>query len=421
MRKSISSNNFNDIDDKSPDRIQRNLDQVTTAFPECPICKAAANYKISGMLKNIAVCEICNAGWTSHEFYDDSPLMTLALAKKGKYKELKYILNNFRSVEFWKHFDINAIDKDQIENLLNLYTGRDPEKCAESKQKLKDSDEIGLIEIRDIASGLQTSQSRLAALVYVASLKNESDLPLLIQALTADDGKYTRVLIDLFLDLALDAGFPQAIPPIIQVLRENEYPSMRAHAAEALGEIKGNQQVIEALAKSLYDTARLPQEEILAGSLNGFLVAAAKQKLPPIVREFAARSLIKIGDPFAVEALVNFELREGFGSNIEIGAENLRPLGPVVVEPLIKGLVDENERVRARSAGFLCFLGNEGAVEALIASLSDECVLVRSNSAYALGVIGDLRAVKPLKQFGNDSEAKVKKAVELALKKLNAL
>lgn len=420
MGKSNPKNKPNDVGDQSPGRIERNLDQVREAFPKCPLCKTAANFKISGLFKNIAVCEACSAGWTSHEFYNAGPLLALALSKTGKFKEIKPLLDKFRSVEFWKHFDFGTTDYDQIENLLSLYNCPDPEQRAEAKRKLGDSGEIGQIEIRDIASGLQISDNRITALIYVASLSNETDLPLLIQALNDDHGTYASVLVDLLIGLARDAGFPQAIPPIIRVLEESEYPALRAYAAEKLGEIKGNPQVIEALAKSLYDTGRLPQEEILAGSLEGFLVAAAKQKLPPIVREFAARALINIGDPAAVEALVGFELRDGFGSNIEHEADNLRPLGSAVVEPLLKGLGDENERIRARSAGFLCFLGNESAVEGLITSLSDECILVRSNAAYALGVIGDTRAVKPLQQLYNDPEDKVKQAAELALKKLQA-
>lgn len=420
MGKSGLSQKLNVANDQSPGRIRQNLDQMTATFPECPICKATAQYKISGIAKNIVVCEGCNAGWTSHEFYEDFPFRSLALAKKGSHKELKPLLNKFRSVEFWMRFDLETFENDLIEDLLNLYTGPDLEKRKESRQKLTNSDEVGQIEIRDIACGLQKSQNRIGALMYLASIESESDLPLLIQSLYDDNGKYTWELVRMLSRLARDAGFSSAIPPIIQVLKEFESARMRARAAEVLGDIPGNPQVVNALAESLYDTGSLPQEQILAGSLEGFLIAAAKQKLPPTVREFAFQSLIKIGDPLAAEALVDFELSGGFGLKIEVEAEFLKPLGNVVVKPLIKGLSDENQRKRARSAGFLCFLGNKDAVDALIASLSDEIVLVRSNAAYALSIIGDTRAVEPLKQLDNDPEDKVKLAAEIALKKLDS-
>jgi hypothetical protein len=117
---------LNDEDDQSPGRIERNLDQVTAAFPECPLCKSAANFIISGLFKNFAVCEACRAGWTSHEFYDDGPLLTLSLTKTGKFKEIKPLLDKFRSVEFWKHFDFGTTDYDLIGNLLSLYNCPDP-------------------------------------------------------------------------------------------------------------------------------------------------------------------------------------------------------------------------------------------------------------------------------------------------------
>lgn len=333
---------------------------------------------------------------------------------------MKPLLNEIRSIEFWKHLDLTDLTSDPIENLLKLFAVSKDERRTEAKQKLENAGLIGEIEIRDIARGIQPCENRAAALIYLISQKKESDLTLLGEVIFDDEGKYTRTLVDHFFSLATEAGLPLAIPPIIRVLEESENPDMRAHAAEVLGEIQGDPRVIEALARALADRGRLSQEQIMAGSMEGFLVAAAKSKPHQIVREFALGSLIKIGNSAAAEALVDFELEEGFGSSIEKEAENLRPFGKAAIDLLIKNLGDENERRRARAAGFLCFLGNEDAVDPLIGSLSDDIVLVRSNAAYALGEIGDPRAVEPLGELQEDPEEKVQQAAAMALKKLNA-
>ena len=140
---------------------------------------------------------------------------------------------------------------------------------------------------------------------------------------------------------------------------------MRAYAAEILGEIIGDPRVIEALTRALFDNGSFSQGQIMAGSFEGFLVAAAKAKPVQFVREFALRSLIKIGDSAAAEALVSVLLDASFGSSIEKDSESLRPFGDVAIDLIIKGLSDENLRVRTRAAGFLCFLGNEDAVQAI--------------------------------------------------------
>jgi len=122
------------------------------------------------------------------------------------------------------------------------------------------------------------------------------------------------------------------------------------------------------------------------------------------VRRRAARALGQLGDPSAVEPLIN-ALKDK-SSRVRVSAtEALVKIGdPHAVEPLIATLKDENERVRREAVIVLGQLGDSRAVEPLIAALKDEEHSVRSTAAGALGEIGDPRAVEPLINTLKDEE-----------------
>jgi HEAT repeat protein len=106
---------------------------------------------------------------------------------------------------------------------------------------------------------------------------------------------------------------------------------------------------------------------------------------------------LKICLPILEEAVRNDE-----DADLRNGAmEALVAFGEMAVPHLTKLLTDSNEEVRNFSAVMLGDIGNPKAVEPLINALKDPEANVRHGAAEALGKIGDLRAVNPLREMGN--------------------
>ncbi|RMF83541.1 MAG: NACHT domain-containing protein, partial [Nitrospirae bacterium] len=90
-------------------------------------------------------------------------------------------------------------------------------------------------------------------------------------------------------------------------------------------------------------------------------------------------------------------------SDVRRAAEALGKLGdPRAVEPLLQALGDESRGVRRAAAEALGKLGDPRAVEPLLQALGDRYSDVRLAAAEALGKLGDPRAVEPLLQALRD-------------------
>jgi HEAT repeat protein len=209
-----------------------------------------------------------------------------------------------------------------------------------------------------------------------------------------------------------------AVEPLLVVLSDRT-PYMRKEAAEILGEI-GDLRAVEPLINLLAD------EDIL-------------------VRREAARALGRISDPRgikplitalkdkdsqvqknATEALDRLEWksknengkilylvgRQDWVECVEIGAPT--------VESFITLLIDEDRRVRMKSADLLGKIGDPRAVEPLILLLKDEDIGVRISVARALGKIGDRRAIEPLIAALSDKDRNLQRTVKKALKEIKA-
>lgn len=76
----------------------------TRLFPACPLCKAEANYEISGIAKNYFKCLSCGAKWvTVHEDLDALKVMVLwEPAKDGRGKAYARVAI---PVSFWSEFE----------------------------------------------------------------------------------------------------------------------------------------------------------------------------------------------------------------------------------------------------------------------------------------------------------------------------
>ena len=170
-------------------------------------------------------------------------------------------------------------------------------------------------------------------------------------------------------------------------------PEVREQAAEVLGGI-GSDGAIEALAHSLFndleESVRAVSTRSMA-SLNLELLVEILQEHPePIMREAAAISLGRKGDPKALSPLGNTLVNRP-DSNEGVREAAASALGdllmPEAVEPLSQALdTDESPEVRKASAAALGALG-EGSSASLLeqALASDSEVDVREASAEALG------------------------------------
>jgi HEAT repeat protein len=110
------------------------------------------------------------------------------------------------------------------------------------------------------------------------------------------------------------------------------------------------------------------------------------------------------------------ELGSRVGGLRQAAAETLGKLGdPRAVKPLIAALKDENAEVRQAAAEALGEIGDPHAVEPLIAVLKDENAEVRQAAAEALGEIGDSHVVEPLIASLGDKDINVRRAATDAL------
>ena len=116
------------------------------------------------------------------------------------------------------------------------------------------------------------------------------------------------------------------------------------------------------------------------------------------IQRNSARVLGNIGDPSAVEPLINALINDGKSYYLgQAASEALGKIGDIrAVEPLINALTDKSYYVRENAAKALGEIGNPRAVIPLIKLLGDLDPSVLSAAALALGEIGDSRAVQPL-------------------------
>ncbi|NIM13846.1 MAG: hypothetical protein GTO45_17520 [Candidatus Aminicenantes bacterium] len=143
----------------------------------------------------------------------------------------------------------------------------------------------------------------------------------------------------------------------------------------------------------------------------------ALQDKDPNIQWQAAENLGKIGDPRAVEPLINV-LKTGLFSTRKKAAQALAKIGKPALIPLIDALNSEVSDTREHAAMALGYMGDTKTVELLIGALRDDYSSVRVQAAEALGKIRDAKAVKPLINALKDDEIAAREAAAKALIKL---
>lgn len=226
-------------------------------------------------------------------------------------------------------------------------------------------------------------------------------------------------------------GYPSAITVLIDILKNDRNPDIRALAAFSLGEIEShyavtplldhiqptNESSVEVRARAIEALGKIGSNPLSAATLGRYGVGAIAESiagmLPPVadqtpedarlIGSLALTALLKLRQPATVPAItaqlgspdVNLRwqaanalarIREGIGS---------------AVPTLITKLEDKNLLVRATAVRALGAARDNQAVAPLIKLLSDTEEHVVINTINALGAIGDARAAEPLIAMGN--------------------
>jgi cyclophilin family peptidyl-prolyl cis-trans isomerase/HEAT repeat protein len=179
---------------------------------------------------------------------------------------------------------------------------------------------------------------------------------------------------------------------------ENEKsPLVRARAAEALGKIAANKLSADALGK--YGLTGLA--ETLAKLLPD--VAKPLDEDTKLITSLTLTALLRLKQASVVPAIAN-QLRSP-DAEIRWQAANalarIRENVAAIVPALLPLLDDKEPLVRANAARALGVAKDAKALEALLKLLSDKDERVVASAINALSAIGDAKAVQPLVELGN--------------------
>jgi bilin biosynthesis protein len=161
-----------------------------------------------------------------------------------------------------------------------------------------------------------------------------------------------------------------------------------------------------------------PKVDELASARNvDGLIQALQYKKDWEVRRDAAMALGKIKDERAVQPL-EYALIDKAEHVRGSAVRALANMGRADAAVLKHFLSDESVLVRWEATRALGELGDPQAVEPLVEALEDERVYVRRGAAWALGEIGDARAVAPLSRIAQDKGNRISEIAAEALDRI---
>lgn len=196
-------------------------------------------------------------------------------------------------------------------------------------------------------------------------------------------------------DLLGDLKFDSAADPLMVSLYD-EHWWVRESAARALGKLKENR-ALDMLIASLSD--------------DNIDVRASVIKT---LGELGDPRSIAVMIPFLSSNEITSGVHNRSGLS-HITALTFGKFGEAALSPIVDILKSGDDTGRIYAADALGYIGNPAAVEALINALSDPYPAVRWSAAYALGTLGDTAAVEPLIQSLNDEDVVVKNEATYAL------
>jgi len=403
------------------------LQKMGLAFGSCPLCSAEISFKMVGLQKNIVRCSSCKAEWASRQLMNDEDLKGLTLLNAGRNKPFKALVGHTRTVAWWNNVlaDPRSNKINEIVNklLVEAFTRheKDPIAYEKAMAELDQLSPLGQAEIEGIADGIHSggyqSQEKYIALWYLARREDDRWLEVFDHELDSQDVKVRQSAIQMAMFLISQTGNKTLLPKIIDRLARDESVLVRAAAAASLSAVGPDPLVIDALQVALKDTASPPTDPIVAGSLAGMVVAAAKAKPKASVGQNAWYSLASIDDPRAAEIAVRYVVvrYDVFSSdgvrNIIKAIENM---GERAIKPLLSFFQSD-----PRARKILLAIENIDKVRFLINLLNDTEPIIRRNAASALEKIGDPRAIESLQKLAQEEkDPDASKAVAQALASL---
>jgi len=191
-----------------------------------------------------------------------------------------------------------------------------------------------------------------------------------------------------------------AVNELIQLLSSEPNNIIRNNVARSLGKI-GDPQAVNALSEALFDQDYYVKLSA-AWALGKIKDNRAVQPLLRLIKGGGAKVYTMHGSESAVDQSqpVTETLKtEGMRyHDVQISA--IKALGEIRDESAVGGLVaelsDDTGTIRCAVALSLGKIGSRQAVPALIESLNDKIWYMRRDAAIALGQIGDIRAVDAL-------------------------
>jgi len=176
-------------------------------------------------------------------------------------------------------------------------------------------------DIKSIEDGLQSRdwQTRLAAVEKIGANKDDYSIGMLMKV-AAERGEYWRVKIKAILLLG-ESGDPKVTGLLLSIFNDTfnnwECPSIKSYAAIALGNLRDDKRVVEALINGIGDRELLTREASIR-SLGRIGSATAVPHLidvlgdkSPAVRLSAIKALREIGDQQAIPYLRNVAENDG--------------------------------------------------------------------------------------------------------------
>ncbi len=221
---------------------------------------------------------------------------------------------------------------------------------------------------------------RMYATVGLMQFGGRLSIRLLLNALRSEETRWLAVKI-------LDKIGPRGVDELIAALKDK---NLQWYASQTLTKLDG---------------AVLPQ------------LQEGLKSDDEVIRNNIAMILGDVKDKRAVAALL--EAMKDDSRSVALAASSLVSIGdPSAVEPLIQCLTHPNEQVRLYAAYALGHLRDERAIDPLIACLKERDAGIRGIAAYSLGLLRSKKAVIPLTSVISDGDENVRMSAIYALGKI---
>lgn len=223
-----------------------------------------------------------------------------------------------------------------------------------------------------------------------------------------------------------DKKIKQAIPSLINALKNDPDKVVRNNAARSLGKIgQDSNEVISVLCDALNDPDYYVKQSA-AWSLGKLKNINALEPLINLIRGGAAKVYVSSGADSNVskEELTDTLKTDGM-KYLDIQIKAIQAIGEIgreeAIEPLIGELSDDEAQIRCAIVLALGKIKSKKAVPKLIEVLNDPLWYVRRDAAIALGMIGDPRSIEALIDKISDKYQDVADNVAKALGKIGKI